>query len=242
MSDIDETARLTRISVNHSYGEGFNGRLTKYRALKIMELVPGGGSLLDMGAGEGFLTRAIAGAFRKVVITEASPRYLESAKKNLSAFPVIFHNALIEAFKTAETFDVIIASGILEHVKEPQQVIQVAKHLLKPAGIFIAIVPNAVSLHRQVGLHMDLIQSCYDLGDQDVKVGHRRYYDLNQLKSEVEHAGLLVSGSGGILLKPLPNSEMERLSEEYCDALYQVGNTHSELCAEVYVACTLSNV
>lgn len=240
LHELDETERLVKISENHSYGDGFNGRLTKYRALKIKELIGKCGSLLDMGCGEGFLTRALADHFSKIVVTEGSPSYLKKAREVLSGFPVEYHNTLLEDFHTNEKFDAIVASGILEHVKEPEVIIHKAKKMLKPTGVFIAIVPNACSLHRQVGRHMGLMRTCYDLGEQDHKVGHRRYYDLNRLKEEIQSADLKISDAGGILLKPLPNVEMERLNEAYCDALYQVGNSYPELCAEVYVACTPS--
>lgn len=242
MSDINEKDRLTRISEVHSYSEGFNGRLTKHRAMKIKELYSGGGILLDLGAGEGFLTRLLANGFEKIEIAEASFTYIEKAKELLAGYPVIFSNKLIEEFDTKEEFDLIVASGILEHVKESQEVLKKVRKWLKKEGLFIAIVPNATSLHRQVGLRMGLIKNYYELGEQDFKVGHRRCYDLDRLKTEVEQAGLTVINSGGILLKPLPNAEMEQLSEGFCDALYEIGRDYPELCAEVFVACKKKHI
>ncbi|HXI02497.1 MAG TPA: HAD-IA family hydrolase, partial [Candidatus Saccharimonadales bacterium] len=49
----DEPGRLESIAAGHSYDEGFNGRLTRYRALAIRRLVPRGGELLEIGPAGG---------------------------------------------------------------------------------------------------------------------------------------------------------------------------------------------
>ena len=220
-----EKKLLEKISLTHSYGEGFNGRLAKYRALKIKELYRKGGSLLDIGAGEGFLTRLIAGMFHRIEIIEASPVFLKKAEKLLAGWPVTFHNCLIEEFETRKKFDLVVASGVLEHVRDPQIILKKAKGWIKKEGLLVAIVPNATSLHRQVGKRMGITKDCYELGET--------------LREEVQRAGFNITGSGGILLKPLPDSDMEKLGEAYCDALYEIGEKHEELCAEIFVGCAL---
>jgi len=237
VSDLNEKKRLREISEIHSYDEGFNGRLVRYRAMKIRELYDGGGRLLDLGAGEGSLTKLIANNFDEIMLTEASPVYIEKAKILLKDFPVTYSNKLIEEFDTRKKFDLILASGILEHVKKPQEVLKKVGKWLKKEGHFIAIVPNATSLHRRVGFYMSLIHHYSELSEQDLRVGHRRYYDLNSLREEIKKAGLHVVRYGGILLKPLPNSQMEKLSDAFCDALYEIGGDYPELCAEVFVVC-----
>ena len=235
-----EKQHLHAISRIHRYTDGFNGRLTKYRALKIRELYTQRGSLLDLGAGEGELSTLLAEQFDTIAITEASSEYLDQAKKNLSGYPVTFLHALIEEVALDEQFDLVLASGILEHVHDPRAILDRIKRWLKPDGILIVIVPNANSLHRQVGVYMGMIKDCHELGELDHKVGHRRYYGLIDLQNEVASAGYHISSSGGILLKPFPNSLMNGLTEAYCDALYQLGNDHPSLCAEIYCACRIA--
>jgi SAM-dependent methyltransferase len=43
-------------------------------------------------------------------------------------------------------YDVVLCVNVLEHVRNPLQVISVIRSGLKPGGIFVAIVPNVVSL------------------------------------------------------------------------------------------------
>jgi len=236
-----EKKRLQDIAHVHSYMDGFNGRLTQYRAKKIKELYKGGGRLLDIGAGEGVLTNLIAANFEEIWIVEESELYIKKAAKTLERYNTKVFHQLMEEFRTQEKFDLVVAAGVLEHVKEPRKILRKVKSWLRDRGQFIAIVPNALSLHRRVGLHMGFMRNYYELGELDAKVGHRRYYDLDSLKDAVMTAGLYVISSGGILLKPLPNIDMERLSEGYCDALYELGRDYPELCAEVFVSCSLKN-
>jgi SAM-dependent methyltransferase len=235
--DSREKDRLRKISEVHSYGEGFNGRLAKYRALQVRQLYAGGGSLLDLGAGEGLLATLLADHFTEMEIVEASSLYLERAKSLLSGRRAVFQNALIEDFDTNRRFDVVLLAGVLEHVQDPRCVLGKAKKFMKVDGTLIVIVPNATSFHRRIGVEMGLMEDCYVLGEQDFRVGHRRYYDLPRLRQEMYHAGLRVVQSGGILFKVLPNDQMANLGEDYCDALYQIGKKYPELCAEIYAGC-----
>jgi len=235
-----ERQQLHAISRSHRYTEGFNGRLSKYRALTIRELYSQGGALLDLGAGEGVLAAQLAGQFDTITITEASSEYLDQAKKNLSGYPVTFLHALIEEVAIHRQFDLVLASGILEHVHSPRDTLIRIKRWLAPGGMLIVIVPNASSLHRQVGVYLGMIKDYHELGELDHKVGHRRYYGLNDLQNEVVSAGYSISSSGGILLKPFPNSLMDGLTDAYCDALYHLGKDHPSICAEIYCACRIN--
>lgn len=233
----DEKIKLNKISENHNYSSGFNGKLTKYRTLTIQELYRGGGTLLDVGAGDGSLTLQIAPLFEKIIVVEASHKYLKLAKSKLKEYQVIFYEELIEDFDTEEKFDLILAAGVLEHLKNPMIFLEKVKRWLKDDGLFIVIVPNASSFHRIVGLYMGIIRNIYELGKQDYLVGHRRYYDLKTLKKEIIKQGFKIIKTGGILFKILPNSEMEKLSDEYCDALFEIGKKYPNLCAEIYALC-----
>jgi hypothetical protein len=72
-------------------------------------------------------------------------------------------------------------------------------------------VPNARSLHRLVGHRAGLLDDLYRLGEDDLALGHRRYFDKDQLVALVEGAGLRVTACEGILLKCLTTSQLRRL-------------------------------
>jgi hypothetical protein len=95
-------------------------------------------------------------------------------------------------------------------------------------------VPNAVSLNRRLGKAMGLIEDCHGLTESDLKIGHRRMYDLPALRSELEAAGFTIVDAGGMFLKPLSNAQMMTWDAEILDGLYALGNGLPELCTEIY--------
>lgn len=93
--------------------------------------------LLDVGCGGGFLTNALALEGHNVTGIDLSPSSLEIAKKydrtgkvrylEADAYTLPFEN---------ESFDVVCAMDILEHVTEPERLIREASRLLRPGGLF----------------------------------------------------------------------------------------------------------
>ncbi len=231
-----EAARLQEISRHHSYEEGFNGRLTRYRARAIMDAVPRGGRLLEIGCGGGALAEVLAGHFDSITLVEASPTYLEAARRRLGGL-ANYHQALAEEFATEERFDCVLASGLLEHVADPVAILRRCRALLAEGGMAVFLVPNARSLHRRIGLHMGLLSRLDELQEQDFEVGHRRYYTRESLRSDIEGAGLRVAHERGVFLKPLANWQMEGWDEALADAFDASGRELPDHCAELMAVC-----
>lgn len=228
-----EMARLAQLSENHSYLADFNEVLSRYRMRKLDELGCAGETALELGCGEGLITRHVATLFRKVEAVDGSSAYIERAKA-LVPGNVSFHHGLVEDFETSTSFDWIIAGGLLEHLADPKSVLKKAKNLLAPHGRIVVFVPNAVSLNRRLGKAMGLIEDCHGLTESDLKIGHRRMYDLPALRSELEAAGFTIVDAGGMFLKPLSNAQMMTWDAEILDGLYALGNGLPELCTEIY--------
>ena len=73
-------------------------------------------------------------------------------------------------------FNTILALHILEHLEDPINFLKTMKSLLADKGKIIIVVPNAESLHRHLGVKMGIIETIYDLGEEDIRVGHKRIY------------------------------------------------------------------
>ena len=237
--DRVESRHLEAISSAHSYDEGFNGRLTRYRARKIAELVPEGRALLDLGCATGSLTRAIAGRFDEITVVDASESFLRAASERLGGNARCVRS-LVEDFETEERFDCVLASGLLEHVEDPVGIARRALSWLAGGGRAVFLVPNARAMHRRIGLELGCISELTELGEQDRAVGHRRYYTQETLRRDIEAAGLEIEREDGLFLKPLPNSEMDRWSEQLADAFYELGHEIPDHCAELIVVCRAS--
>ena len=82
---------------------------------------------------------------------------------------------LFEDFHTSETFDTIVLNNVLEHVDDPVALLHRVFHWLSPEGIVIITVPNANSLHKRIGLKMDLISNLYELTAADISKGTKEF-------------------------------------------------------------------
>ncbi len=229
--------RLDEIARVHSYEDGFNGRLARYRLLRLADVVeplPSRRRALEIGCGEGSITAYLADSFETVHAIEPARAFYERAVSRLTRPGVTIEHGLFEASPVRGPFDLVVAAGVLEHVELPPVFLGRVRELLGPGTPFALTVPNATSLHRRVGKAMGKISDLKELGELDHQVGHYRYYDFADLRADLEGAGLEVVSMKGIVLKPLPNAGMDALSQAYCDALYSVGDDLPELCAEIF--------
>jgi 2-polyprenyl-3-methyl-5-hydroxy-6-metoxy-1,4-benzoquinol methylase len=222
---------------SQSYSKGFNQTLARWR-VRSLRVHCRGKSCLDVGCGEGDITLALTDLFERVVGLDLTEEYLAVFRSRIAHPHVSARTGSIEDFPAAERFDTIIAVDILEHVEDVPAVLGRLRALLAPGGRLLVVVPNAGSLHRRLGKAMGLIRTLDELGEQDHRVGHRRYYDFGTLRVALESAGFAVASMEGILLKPLPNNQLENVPQPYLDALYDVGRELPDYCAEILAVAT----
>lgn len=239
MADTSNS-RLDAIAARHSYREGFNGRLSRYRIFRLEEALGGStGRALEIGAGEGPITRWLAGRYERVDAIEPAAAFFEVLERDFAGDEhVHLERVTFEGFAGDPGYDAIVAAGVLEHVEHPVPFLEKARGLLAPGGRLCLTVPNAESLHRRVGLEMGMLGEITELGELDHKVGHYRYYTFDTLRADLEAAGFLAIELSGVVLKPLPNSKMDELSLEYCDALFEIGRGLDRYCAEIFAGAT----
>lgn len=226
------------------HDKGFNERLVVYRAKTIRELCKGP-KVLELGCGDGLITQELVSYFDDVMAVDASTARVRRAVRRVRAVKdkkakVTFHVAMFEDFEPQGSFDTIIASNILEHVDTPTQVLRKAKTWLKEGGYIIIVVPNAYSIHRRIGRIMGLLSDVHELTEENIADGHKRTYSTDMLRKDITRSGLRIESIGGVLLKPLSNTQMRELSPEVTDAFYEVGKQlPADYCAEVWARCIL---
>jgi 2-polyprenyl-6-hydroxyphenyl methylase/3-demethylubiquinone-9 3-methyltransferase len=94
-------------------------------------------TVLDIGCGAGILTNALAKKGHKVYGIDLSPSSLSTAKKYDETGTVTYEVANAYALPYPnETFDVVCAMDVLEHVEEPKLLVSEASRVLKPGGLF----------------------------------------------------------------------------------------------------------
>ena len=189
--------------------------------------------MLDVGCGDGLLTEKMAEHYPRVTGIDGSREKIEVARRRVPAAE--FHAVMFEEFEFVETFDSVVMINFLEHVDDPVASICKARSLLAEGGEVVAFVPNALSLNRRLGVAMGIIKNPYELSEADLKVGHRRFYDMNKLAEDFVNGRMIPIEIGGLFLKPLPNAQMKSWSPELREALYVVGGELPEYCGLAYV-------
>lgn len=223
-----EIIRLNGVADWFSNNEGFNSRLIYY-VIKKIEPYLTGNSVLELGCADGKVTNILPNYFKEITVVEGSVKYIEIVKQKLN-HKGNFINSLFEEFETAAIFDVILALHIFEHVIDPISILKKARGWLKSDGYLIVSVPNALSIHRNIGVKMGLIKKIDELNDRDLKLGHRRVYTPDLLREQLSAAGYKVIKMGGAFLKPLSNSQIEtQWDEELMDAFHLLSEEYPEV-------------
>lgn len=233
--DMTEQARLDGVAAAYDQ-DGFEGLMAHVSAERVASLARGR-SCLEVGAAVGITTGYLARAFDSVVVVEPAARYAALLRQR--GFPnVTVLEVLVEDLDVTQTFDTIVMSHVLEHVLEPRRVIQAVTEFLADDGVVIAVVPNARSIHRQIGVAVGMIPELTSFTDLDVALGHRRVYDQGTLRADIESAGLRVESLKGHFCKPLSNAQMQQLPIEVQRAFLDLGDQLPvEFASELLVVC-----
>ncbi len=108
-----------------------------------MKLLQSGMTVMDLGAGDGYLSRAVARYVKKVVAVDISGEMLRELAKKAAAESI----ANIETLESDgcdmpvedASMDIVCASMYLHHIEEPEQAVKEMKRVLKPGGkVFLA--------------------------------------------------------------------------------------------------------
>ena len=145
-----------------------------------------------------------------------------------------------ENFAPSGSFSDIMMWRGLEHVVDPVALLGQIRGWLEPAGRLHIVVPNAMSLHRRIGVQMGMLADVHDLNERDHAAGHQRVYDRPLLTRHLKEAGFTVTHWEGIFLKPLSNDQMKSWPEPLIRALYAVGREIPDYCAELYMCASPS--
>jgi 2-polyprenyl-6-hydroxyphenyl methylase/3-demethylubiquinone-9 3-methyltransferase len=160
--------------------------------------------LLDVGCGGGVFSESMAANGAEVTAIDLAQESLEVAKLHLyeSHMKINYKNQSVEDFASENTdsFDVIVCMEMLEHVPDPQSIVEACSKILKPGGwLFLSTInrsPNAMMLGIFVAEHvMGLVPK-----------GTHHYSQLikpSELSLGVEKAGLTTKDICGMKYNPL---------------------------------------
>jgi len=238
-----ERGRLAAVAKGFDSGEGFNGVVVRYAADMVARHIQGP-KVLEMGCANGHSTERFLREPWQLWVVEGAEKYAEQARELFIRYgspPERVLCMLFEEFAPSDPFDDIVMSYILEHVEDPEALLARVVTWLKPGGLLHVCVPNGYSLHRQLGVAMEMADDTTRLSLADRRIGHRRVFDPASIGDLLFHRGfgLSLEDEGAIMLKPFPNSIMDRVAMDPAIAagLAQLAENHAREASDLYVCC-----
>ncbi|MFA5802762.1 MAG: class I SAM-dependent methyltransferase [Thermoleophilia bacterium] len=171
----------------------------------IARLIMKGSEVLELGVATGYFSRylsQVAGCqVDGVEIDAAMAREAEPWCRNLLV-------ADLDEIRLADHFspgayDAVVCADVLEHLAQPEDVLEQLKGLLKPGGVVVMSVPNIA----YAGLVLSLMAGEFEYRSEGIlDRTHRRFYTRQSLLEMIDGAGYEVMSLEPVHL-PLQQSE-----------------------------------
>ena len=181
----------------------------RFNLNQLLPLLQPGGTVLDLGAGNGVMSVALQRAGVNVTAADNWRPYLSDGgpQDGPSMFRMGERTRILERLtkhkvRTIETdlikgnlplpddsFDVVIIMAVIEHFPgSPKKILEEAKRVLKPGGTLVIEVPNVAALRNRLKLLLgrSIHFSIEDWYESDPFYGHFRELTMAELKKHAE--------------------------------------------------------
>lgn len=197
--------------------------------------------LLELGLGHGYSAKVFSKVFGNYTVLDGDEEIINSFTKKNKELQIKIIHTFFEDFEAPETYDVIVAGFVLEHVDDPLLVLKKYKKMVKSGGRFFIAVPNAEALNRRLGFEAGLLDDLESLSQADKDLGHKRYFTIDSITKLCNEAAMKISKVEGIYLKPFTTRQILslNLSSDIIEAMCKVGKAYPELCLGILVECEI---
>ena len=155
--------------------------INDYRVKKIISLVGTNHRVLDVGCYDGTIAKLISAQGNQVIGIDISKKAVHMARKN--GIQAYVCNLEEDPFpKSLGTFDVIIAGEIIEHIFDPDALLDKLARILKPGGHLIITTPNIAGLGSRLSLLLGQLPWMVENDLLPGKSGHIRYFTYSELE------------------------------------------------------------
>ncbi|MBI2220794.1 MAG: methyltransferase domain-containing protein, partial [Acidobacteria bacterium] len=165
-----------------------------WRASEIAALARGpvpSGRGLDLGCGDGRLTRVLTEQWGSLRLTGLDVDPLETALAREEGLYDRVHTASGEHIPEPDAaFDFVVSVSVMEHIPRLEAVLREVGRVLKPGGALIATVPG-IGFHRCLrGPLLPGTSRAGYLEALDRRLAHLRYWTVAEWRSALAHAGM----------------------------------------------------
>jgi 2-polyprenyl-3-methyl-5-hydroxy-6-metoxy-1,4-benzoquinol methylase len=156
----------------------------------MAQMVGGNKFVLELGAASGHMTRALSSQGCTVTAVEYDPEAARDLKEHAAEVVVGDLNSATLLDELRPEFDVVLAGDVLEHLLEPQAVLDRVTRLLAPGGRVVVSLPHV----GHVDVRLALLQGRWDYNDYGLLDDtHVRFFTLKTIEEMVKRAGLVIT-------------------------------------------------
>ena len=153
--------------------------------LRLLQPINKSDYILAAGCGEGYIESQIKEG--KILLIDLSVEAIHRAKSRLSKIPHRdFKVANLENIPTkSRVFDAIECSEVIEHVYNPDKMLNEFYRVLKPRGKFVISFPNEplINFIKQIFIHLGMFKLFFpNIPKNMTEEWHLRSLDLNRFK------------------------------------------------------------
>jgi len=157
-------------------------------------------SALDIGCGGGLVCEPMARMGADVTGADADPQAIETAKEHATSQGLSIRYLNKPAEEIGETFDIVLALEIIEHVADPAHFVESCAKLLKPGGLIIFSTLNRTPKSFALGIvAAEYILRWVPKGTHQWK----KFIRPSELARLVRQTGLKPSNISGLTLNPI---------------------------------------
>lgn len=145
--------------------------------------------ILELGCGNGYFCNVLTEMGHKVVGVDVSGTGIEIANKSFPGIRFIksdVYDLLTNPILDGESFDVVIAIEVIEHLRYPREFIKVAKKYLKREGLLLISTPYHGYLKN---LAISLLNKWDNHFSVSWDVGHIKFFSVSTLRKMLVREG-----------------------------------------------------
>jgi 2-polyprenyl-3-methyl-5-hydroxy-6-metoxy-1,4-benzoquinol methylase len=167
---------------------------TRIRSPIIFSLlqIEKGNVILDLGSGTGYFANTARKQETSTFCLDISLRNLVSIKEREDSYVSLINAGAEKLPLNNESFDKVLCTEVLEHIKEDEAALKEISRILKPGGILVMSVPcSELKAPTLIGLLG--IKTVHDY--EGPEYHYRAGYTINEVKKSLNTADLVVSES-----------------------------------------------
>ena len=159
-----------------------------------------GKSVLDLGCGGGILSEALSKEGAMVTGVDIETSLIDVAKSHaeVSGLNIDYHATDIAAFPEKK-FDVIVCMEMLEHVEQPQWILQECSKRLTPQGfIFLSTINRSLKAYFELVVMGEYVLRLLPRQTHD----YRLFIKPSEMREYIQQAGLELQDISGMSYQP----------------------------------------